>query len=206
MEIGEVLYTTRAMRRLKPDPIPDAVVARIIDAGIRAPSPGPAEAQAWRFIAVTDRTVMAELGTVWRAARDALLERMPNLYANEKQASSSLYLHEHFDEIPLLVLAYGPPGIGSNTVVQACWSMCLAARAEGVGSTYTTLLTQVPAEVDAIVGVPADSGMVLYAALPMGYPLGRWGVAPRQPAHEVTFANRWGTPPAWTAESPHFES
>jgi nitroreductase len=204
MDVREVLYTTRAMRRLKPDPLPDAVVARIIDAGIRSPSPGPIDAQAWRFVAVTDRSVLAQLGDLWRSARAALLERMPNLYANEKQASSSAYLHEHFDELPLLVLAYGPPGIGSNTVVQACWSMCLAARAEGVGSTYTTLLTQVASEVDAILGVPADSGMVLYAALPMGFPLGRWGIAPRQPAHEVTFADRWGTPPSWTAEPVHF--
>jgi len=188
------------MRRLKPDPIPDAVVARIIDAGVRAPSPGPVEAQAWRFVAVTDRAVMAQLGTRWRAARNALLERMPNLYANEKQASSSAYLHDHFDALPLLVLAYGPPGMGANTVVQACWSMCLAARAEGLGSTYTTLLTQVASEVDDILGVPADSGVILYAALPIGYPLGKWAVAPRQPAHQVTFADRWGNPPTWMAE------
>jgi nitroreductase len=200
MDAREVLYTTRAMRRLKTDPIPEAVVARIIDAGVRAPCPGPVEAQAWRFVAVTDRGVMAEIAGVWRAARAALLERIPNLYVNEKQASSSAYLHDHFDEIPLLVLAYGPRATGGNTVVQACWSMCLAARAEGVGSTYTTLLTQAAPEVDAIVGVPPESDQVLYAALPMGYPLGHWGIAPRQPAHEVTFADRWGNPPSWRAE------
>jgi len=204
MDAREVLYTTRAMRRLKPDSIPDAVIARIIDAGIRAPSPGSVDEQGWRFVAVTDRGVMAQLGAVWRAARDALLERMPNLYANEKQASSSGYLHNHFDELPLLILGYGPPGLGSNTVVQACWSMCLAARAEGIGSTYTTLLTMAATEVDGILGVPSDSGLVLYAALPMGYPRGKWGVAPRQPAHEVTFADRWGAPPTWKAEPVRF--
>jgi nitroreductase len=201
MDVFEALYTTRAMRRLKPDPVPSDVIARIIDAGIRAPSPGAAGAQAWRFVTVTDRTVMAELAGVWRAGRDAVLVRIPNLYANEKQAASSQYLYDHFQDLPLLVLGYGPPGLGANTVVPACWSMCLAARAEGLGSTYTTLLSQSAPEVDRVLGVPADSGLQLYAALPMGYPLGRWGTAPRQPAHEVTFADRWGNPPSWTSPS-----
>lgn len=204
MDAREVLYTTRAMRRLKPDPIPDAVIARIIDTGIRAPAPGPVEAQAWRFVVVTDRGVMAQFGALWRSARDALLQRMPNLYPNERQAASSGYLYGHFDEVPLLILGYGPPGLGANTVVQACWSMCLAARNEGVGSTYTTLLTQVAEDVDRILGVPADAAMVLHAALPMGYPLGRWGIAPRQPADEVAFSEQWGARPRWKAEPERF--
>jgi nitroreductase len=202
MDVIEALYTTRAMRRLKPDPIPPEVIARIVDAGIRAPAPGAVDAQPWRFVVVTDRAVMAELGAVWRAARHAILEEMPNLYANAQQASSSQYLHDHFDEVPLLILGYGPEGIGSLTVVQACWSMCLAARAHGLGSTFTTLLVRSAAEVDRILGVPADSGVRLYAALPTGVPLGRWGIAPRQPAHQVSFANRWGQSPDWTAEPP----
>lgn len=197
MDAYEALTTTRAMRRLRPDPVPDEVIARIVDAGTRAPSPGSADAQTWRFVVVTDRAVMAELGAVWRAARDELLQQVPNLYANEVQAASSQHLHDHFDDVPLLILGYGPEGMGSNTVVQALWSMCLAARAEGIGSTYTTLLTRVPAEVDRILGVPSDAGVRLYAALPMGYPTGRWGTAPRQPAHEVTYADRWGRAPRW---------
>ena len=38
MDTFEALYTTRAMRRVKPDPIPEEVVQRMLDAGIRAPS------------------------------------------------------------------------------------------------------------------------------------------------------------------------
>jgi nitroreductase len=199
MDTREVLYTTRAMRRLRADPVPDDVIARIVDAGLRAPSPGAT--QAWRFVVVTDRRVMASLADVWRAARDALLEVMPNLYANEVQARSSQYLHDHFQDVPLLILGYGAEGMGA-IVGPALWQMCLAARAEGVGSTFTTLLTRAEAEVAQIVGVPPDAGMRLVGAVPMGYPLGRWGVAPRQPADEVSFADRWGTPPAWVAPAP----
>jgi nitroreductase len=204
MDAYEVLHTTRAMRRLRPDPVPADVVARIVDAGIRAPSPGAVGAQTWRFITVTDRSVMGEIGALWRSTRDELLRQIPTLYANEAQASSSQHLHDHFDDVPLLILGYGPEGMGSNTVVQALWSMCLAARAEGLGSTYTTLLTRVAADVDRNHGVPDDAGVRLYAALPIGFPLGRWGVAPRQPAHEVTFADRWGRFPAWEASPPTF--
>jgi len=198
MNAREVLLTTRAMRRLKPDPVPDDVIARIVDAGVRAPSPGAD--QSWRFVVVTDREVMRSLESVWQQSRDDLLQAMPNLYSSAVQAASSQYLHDHFADVPLLVLGYGPEGLGATTVVPALWSMCLAARAEGVGSVFTTLLVRAEDEVGAIVGVPADSGLRLFGAVPMGYPLGRWAVAPRQPGHEVAFANRWGNAPSWRAE------
>jgi nitroreductase len=204
MDAYEVLYTTRAMRRLKPDPVPDEAIARIVDAGIRAPATGVPMKQAWRFVTVTDRATMTELAKVWRARREAILQANPGFYANPKQASSAQYLAEHFHETPLLILGYGPEGIGAFTVVQACWSMCLAARAQKLGSTYTMLLAQAQPEVDRILGVPADAAVKLYAALPIGWPLGRWGIAPRQPAHEVTFAERWGQAPAWKADPPKF--
>jgi nitroreductase len=197
MDVYEVLRTTRAMRRLKPDLIPDDVIARVVDAGVRAPSPGPV--QQWRFVVVTDRAVMARLGSLWRATRDEVLVQTPNLYPNAAQASSSQYLYDHFDDVPALILGYGPPGIGSVTVIQALWSMCLAARAEGIGSAFTTLLTRAADQVADILAIPADVGLQLYGALPLGYPMGTWKVAPRQPAHEVTFADRWGEPPRWRA-------
>ena len=52
MDIYEALYTTRAMRRLKPDPIPDDILKKIVDAGIRAPSGG--NSQEWAFLLVRD--------------------------------------------------------------------------------------------------------------------------------------------------------
>ena len=53
MDAMEALYTTRAMRRVKPDPIPEAVQKKILDAAIRAPSGG--NTQGWRFLLVDDR-------------------------------------------------------------------------------------------------------------------------------------------------------
>jgi len=146
--------------------------------------------------------VMARLASIWRDARDAVLREMPDLYASPVQAASSQYLYDHFQDVPLVVFGYGPQGRGRTTVLPALWSMCLAARGEGIGSVFTTLLTRAAQQVDEVLGVPPEAGLELFAAVPMGYPLGQWGVAPRQAAHEVTFTDRWGAAPSWRAAVP----
>ena len=60
MDVYEALYTTRAMRRLKPDPIPLDVQAKILDAAIRAPTGG--NSQNWRFLFVDDKDLIRQLG------------------------------------------------------------------------------------------------------------------------------------------------
>ena len=56
-DLFEIMATTRAMRRLKPDPVPDALIAKILQAGVCAPNGG--NAQHWRFLVVKDRTIKA---------------------------------------------------------------------------------------------------------------------------------------------------
>ena len=64
MEIYEALYTTRAMRRLKPDPIPHDVQARILDAAIHAPNID----QGWRFLLVDDAEIKSQLAPLYLQA------------------------------------------------------------------------------------------------------------------------------------------
>lgn len=197
MDARQVLYTTRAMRRVKPDPVPHDTVARIVDAGLRAPAPGAQ--QTWRFVVVTERATMARIGVIWRRTRNEVTKANPNLYSSPIEAASSQYLHDHFDDLPLAIFGYGPELIGSRTVIPALWTMCLAARNEGVGSTFTSLLCRVQTDVDDVLGVPTGVGLILFGVLPMGFPRGRWGVARRQPVEEVVFMERWGNPPKWGA-------
>ena len=76
----------------------------------------------------------------------------------------------------------------------------LPARGHGVGTTLTTILgTFQGTALAELLGVPTDRGWVNAAAVPCGYPTGRWGLASRRPAHEVVHQDRWGQPPAWTA-------
>ena len=214
MDIWEALYTTRAMRRLRPDPIPDADIAKIVDAGLRAPSGG--NSQAWRFLTVTDRAVVGALAPLYQEGLQTLYgtvykDASTSAAATDRRAAtvarvqgSAQWLADHFAEVPLRVFAFAPGGDRSGaSVYPALWSMCLAARALGIGSTLTTILNMREAEANAILGVPADSGYAMVGCLPMGYPTGRWGVADRKPPRKVAFAERWGQVPPWaTSDDP----
>lgn len=77
-------------------------------------------------------------------------------------------------------------------IYPALWSAMLAARAEGIGSTFTTILSAVHGdEASEMLGVSKDSGWQMHAVVPMGYPTGRWDVAQRNPVHDVAARNSW---------------
>lgn len=199
------------MRRVKPDPVPEEVVQQMLDAAIRAPSPG--NRQPWRFVAVTDRDQVAGLGELyarsWAQLQATLYKGMRQRAVaagdetTQRVLTSGDWLAANFSQVPLVVLAYirnDPDGSG---IYPAVWNMMLAARAMGVGTTLTTVLHHfAQQEVADLVGVPADRGWRLAAAVSCGYPLGRWGVAARPPVENVVYADRWGEPPAWSAPEP----
>jgi len=197
VDIYEALYTTRAMRRVRSDPIPLDVQARILDAAIRAPS----EPDARRFLLVDDPELRRQLGalylTVWERYVDP--GTIPPEFARVFRSGD--HLARHFAEVPLLLFGFGRGSAGSS-VYPALQNAMLAARADGVGSTLTTFLGSHHDEVLEILGVPADEGWRMLACVPLGYPAGRWGVAPRRPVHEVTFRNRWGTAPGFEVPEP----
>ena len=84
----------------------------------------------------------------------------------------------------------------------AVWSACLAARAEGVGSTVTTLLKARRAEAEALLGLPDDCEYRMAAMVPLGWPTGRWGIAERRPLQEMVYLERWGRAPGWAVDGP----
>lgn len=205
MDVYEALYTTRAMRRVRADPIPEYVQARILDAAIRAPSGG--NSQSWRFILIDDQAVKAQLGPLYRDCigqlwDTAYRERLERARANRADPASAAllrvqasaqHLADHFEDVPLFLMAFARNDPSGGSIFPAVWSAQLAARAEGVGSTLTTVLGGFRhAETLRIMGVPADRGWEMAACVAFGYPTGRWGVAPRRPAHEVAYRNAWG--------------
>ena len=219
MDVREALYTTRAMRRVKTDPIPEAVQQRILDAAIRAPSGG--NSQGWRFMLVDDKQVMGKLGPLYRECLDQLFSTIykPQLEAAEaapdkpesvqmmKMYRSAKYLADRFEDYPLLFLGFNIGDPSGGSIFPAVWNAMLAARAEGVGSALTSVLLFKRDEMFEILGVPKDQGWKFACLVTMGYPTGRWGVAPRRPVHEVAFRNRWGEPigfeipePLWSPE------
>lgn len=215
MDLHEALYTTRAMRRVKPYPIPLDVQAGILDAAVRAPSGG--NTQSWRFLLVDDPAVKAELGPLYRDAIAQLwatvyAERLAQAEANPddpesiqmgKVQRSAQHLADHFEQVPLYLFGFSRYDPSGGSIFPAVWSAQLAARAEGVGSALTSVLGFFhPKETLAALGVPADEGWIMACCVSFGYPTGRWGVAQRIPAHEVAFRNRWGEPVGFEVREP----
>jgi nitroreductase len=214
MDLHEAIYTTRAMRRLKPDPIPLDVQARILDAAIRAPHVG----EGWRFLLVDDPAIKAQFAPLyWQGFERMVGGKLEEVFAGVlhtdtqmgRTVRSGLYLLEHFAEVPLFLIGFGQTRDGSG-VYPALQNAMLAARAEGVGSTLTGFLNAYFAdEVMEILGVPRDKGWHMHGVVPMGYPRGKWGVGARKPVHEVAARNSWEgdlgftvPEPLWSASTP----
>jgi hypothetical protein len=108
--------------------------------------------------------------------------------------ASAQHLADHFEDVPLFLFAFSRGDMSGGSIFPAVWSAQLAARAEGVGSALTSVLGFFHGEEALqILGVPAGKGWTMACCVSFGYPTGRWGVAPRRPAHEVAYRNRWGT-------------
>lgn len=214
MDVYEALYTTRAMRRVKPDPIPTDVQQRILDAAVRAPSGG--NTQNWRFLVVDDLEVRNGLGPIYRRCLAMLWETIykdriaaavaaPDDPESKQMLSiqrSAQHLADHFEVYPMLLFSFVQFDPTGGSIHPATWSAMLAARAEGVGSSMTSVFMFRLDEVLEILGVPKAQGWIFSSCVTFGYPTGRWGVAPRRPVHEVSYRNRWGTPVGFDIPEP----
>jgi nitroreductase len=203
VELHEALYTTRAMRRVRPDPIPMDTQARILDAAIRAPSGG--NSQPWRFLLLDSPELKAELGPLYRDSiallwntiykdRLAAASHDPERRSNQsllKVQRSAQWLADHYEDVPLFLFAFVREGSGDGSIYPAAWSAQLAARAEGVGSALTSVLgTFYADDVRRILGVP-DKSWTNACMVSFGYPTGRWGVAERLGVDKVAGRNGW---------------
>jgi nitroreductase len=204
-DLFEIMATTRAMRRLKPDPVPEALIAKILHAGVCAPNGG--NAQKWRFLVVKDRAIKAAVQVYYKRA---FVEVMGPHYLNSapppgmdrerylRQRAAAEYLTDHFHEVPVWIvpcIEHGsatPNRQAGASIYPAVQNMLLAARALGLGATLTTRHLMYEKETEAALGLPP--GVHSYAILPIGYPMGRFGPVNRGAIADFVFADRWGTP------------
>ena len=181
-DLYEALYTTRAMRRVRPDPVPMDVQARILDAAIRAPSGG--NTQGWRFLLVDDRDTIQALAPLYS---DSIRQLWEKIYAPRVAAAhaapedpesiqfltvqrSAQHLADHFGEVPLLLFGFVQHDPTGGSIFPAVWSAQLAARAEGVGSSLTAVLGVFHRdETLEILGVPTDEGWHMSCCVTFGY-------------------------------------
>jgi nitroreductase len=214
MELAEAMKTLRAVRRLRPEPVPDDVLQRTLEAATWAPTGG--NAQPWRAIVVRERPAVAHLGTLYQgrwaayagASRKALEEAPPAVAARaEKMLAAGDFLAEHFAETPAVVVFCFDPTrmaitdaeqprvsvVGGASVDPAVQNFLLACRAEGLGCVLTTLLCQVEPEVRELLAIPEPWATA--CAIPIGWPRGRGhGALSRRPVEKMVFRERFGSP------------
>ena len=198
----EALYTSRALRRLKPDPIPDEVLFQLFDVAIRAPS--GQIAQDWRFVVITDPALKRRLQTWsednWKKYQaryvdnPALIDQLPR--TQRLSLRSVEHLVYHLAEAPVIVVVCGLRGrhaTPGGSIFPAVQNLLLAARAFGLGSSIFNLPLSHVDELTEMLDIP-DTNEVA-CLIPLGYTTDKTGPVRRKPVKKVVSWERWGQ--AW---------
>jgi nitroreductase len=165
MEVVDAIRTMLAVRRYQDQPVPEATLHRVVEAGRLTGS--AKNLQPWHFIVVQDRGTLRQLGTLARTG------------AHVAQAAAAVVVL--VDRTPFAV----------SDASRAIQSMLLAAWADGVGSNWVGFGGL--EEVKALLGGP--TGLDVLAILPLGYPVGaRQGRKRRKPLGAVAHRERYGRP------------
>jgi nitroreductase/uncharacterized protein YndB with AHSA1/START domain len=202
-QIDTLLSTTRAVRRRLDfnREVPDEVLLHCIDLAEQAPSGGNVASRRW--LVMRDPDTKARLAALYRdAGGRGLIETAERLHGSEparaRVVTSAAYLAQHLERVPVLVLVTiwgthdgsGRPGL-FDSVLQAAWSFCLALRARGLGSAWTTLHLGRAREVADLLGIP--DGVTQIVLLPVAYTQGtNFTPVTRRPAAVITWFDRWG--------------
>ncbi|MSP42752.1 MAG: nitroreductase family protein [Alphaproteobacteria bacterium] len=214
MKIYDAMRTLRAVRKLRPDPIPEDMLKRIFEAATWAPNGG--NRQPWRMIAVRDAAAKRRMGELytaqWAPYAVNYAKAFPKLPGAEvekhkRTLAAGDYLAAHMHEAPVLVVVCFNPAlmavtdakqdrvsvVGGGSVYPAVENLLLAARAEGLGCVLTTLLCADEPEIKRLLDIPAEWGTA--AMIPLGYPVGQGhGPISRKPVSELFYNDKWGKP------------
>jgi nitroreductase len=193
----EGIRTARAIRRLRPDPVPKALIRKVCEAGTFAPSGG--NRQPWTFVAVTEPERRAFVAERYRKAfreyiAPALEAAASPDYpaAKRRNMQAALYLADHLHEAPvhLFVAGWRRRGAEQTQALFPCvQNVLLACRAVGLGASLTTVHLAFRHEIDAYLGLPPEQPSC--ALLPIGWPRGRYGRPPRRSVDECLHWERF---------------
>ncbi len=222
-EIGlfEAIYSARSLRRLKPDPVPEDLITKILDAAIRAPSAG--NAQNWAFVVVRDPEQRRKLGIIYRRASDiaaavyAARGRPPHL--TEQQFARMLgaggHLWEHIGEAPVLLVPCQhrpvvpprealPPDIADRYENELAYidrirgaSIYPAVQnillaCRALGLGTVITTNHIRCEDEVKAVLGIPDDVATFALMPIGWPLDAFGPLTRRPLVEVVHTDRWG--------------
>ena len=226
LELFEAIHTARSLRRLKPDPVPEALITQVLDAAIRAPSAG--NAQNWAFLVVRDPERRRALGDIYRKASKiaeamyAAKGRPPHMTERqyERMMAAGAYLWEHMGDAPVILIpslrsASVPPAASLPPDIRARYQDELAyvQRIRGasiypavqnillacraLGLGTTITTNHIRCEDEVRALLGLPDDVDTFAMMPIGWPVDRFGPLTRRPLGEVVHADGWGI--AWPA-------
>ena len=209
MPLQEAMETQRAVRRLLPDPVDDAIVLRCIELALQAPT--GSNAQNWEFVVVKDPAVKEQLARQYRRAwrvYGAIGRRVVKRRHDDDRSARTLraveWQVEHFAEVPVLVVACLRGGLRPpfpqlaassyyGSIYPSVQNLLLAARAVGLGAALVTLPLWSTRAARRILGLPRS--VTPCCVIPLGWPRGRYGPTSRNPVGDVTHLDRYGNRP-----------
>ncbi len=202
-QTDRLLATTRSVRkRLDLDrPVEPEVVLECLRLAVQAPT--GSNRQGWRWVVVTEPENKAALAELYLRGGGEYLKAAQQVAGEGQQRrvmSSALYLAEHLQDVPVLVIPciIGRLGDDANvtaaglygSILPAVWSFQLALRSRGLGSTYTTLHLPHEKEAAELLGIPDH--VTQAGLLPVAYTKGTdFKPADRPPVEGITYWDGW---------------
>ena len=205
MNLFEVMYNCRAMRRLDTREVEEEKLRQLIEAANQAPS--GSNMQSARWIIARDSEVKQKLADLNRKGVEVYLGNqiqnpgsLPHQDKDKRgrMVDAVVWQMEHMHEIPALIIACMDFGVevtpamragGNGSIWPGIQNLLLAARALGLGAAPTTLALMDPDATAVALGLPKT--MAAYCLIPVGYPLGKFGPVTRKPVEEIMRFDKW---------------
>ena len=205
MNLFEVMYNCRAMRRLDTREVEEEKLRQLIEAANQAPS--GSNMQSARWIIARDSEVKQKLADLNRKGVEVYLGNqiqnpgsLPHQDKDKRgrMVDAVVWQMEHMHEIPALIIACMDFGVevtsamragGNGSIWPGIQNLLLAARALGLGAAPTTLALMDPDATAVALGLPKT--MAAYCLIPVGYPLGKFGPVTRKPVEEILRFDQW---------------
>lgn len=208
MPLQEAMETQRAVRRVLPDPVDDAIVLRCIELALKAPT--GSNGQNWEFVVVKDPERKAQLAKRYRQSWRLYGAAGERLRGDDESMAKILravqWQVDHFEEIPVLVVAclrgskvpYTPgPAIQESSyygsIYPSVQNLLLAARSMGLGASLITLPLWSVTSARRILGLPLS--VQPCCVVPLGWPRGRYGPTTRKRVGDVVHLDEYGNQP-----------
>lgn len=220
VDLFEAIYTARAQRRLRPDPVPEELITRVLDAAIRASSAG--NARNWHFVVIRDAEQRRRVGALYRKASDiaeaVYKARIRPAHLTEAQwqgmMTGGAYLWNHMGDAPMPLVpclqqrelpardALDPARREHYDSERAYLDRIRGASmypamqnvilaCRAVGLGTVITANHLRVEAEFKTLVGIPENVDTFALMPIGWPEGQFGPLSRRPLEEVLHIDRW---------------